>query len=604
MKSIYANLKNIYSKRNATIFLATFLLWIKTYIVNRFLLNLSLDNIMQEFILLINPVSSLLFLFGLSLFFREQLRNRVIIIISILGSLILYANVLFYRFFNDFLTLPVLFQTSNASDLGNSIWTLIGFGDLLLFADLLILVFFIKFIGVQPVKATKKDIKVVFASVAVIFLFNLGLAEIQRPQLLTRAFDREILIKSIGTYNYHLYDTVTQAKTKAQRAFASEANIEEAEEFVQENRKASNKEMKGKAKGKNVFIIKLESTQSFVLNNTVEGKEITPFLNDLIKESYYFPNFYHQTGQGKTSDSEFLLDNSLYPLPSGAVFFTHAQNEYNSIPNIIKDKDYYSAVFHANNKTFWNRDMMYEALGYDRFFSESDYEVTDENSVGWGLKDEEMFEQSIGHLKSLPEPYYAKFITLTNHFPFELDEEDQFIPEWDSNDETVNKYFTTVRYMDEALERFFERLKEEDMYDDSVFILYGDHYGISENHNKAMGEYLGKEITPFESVQLQKVPMLIHIPGEEGAVNETVGGQIDLKPTILNLMGIKVEDDIRFGNDLFSQERSDFAVFRDGSFITKDHVYTKYKCYNKSDGEITDAEKCEPDKEKAKQHLD
>ncbi len=72
----------------------------------------------------------------------------------------------------------------------------------------------------------------------------------------------------------------------------------------------------------------MESTQSFVINKKINGKEITPFLNEFIKDSFYFDNFYHQTGQGKTSDAEFIVENSLYPLDIGSVFFTHATNEY------------------------------------------------------------------------------------------------------------------------------------------------------------------------------------------------------------------------------------------------------------------------------------
>ena len=56
----------------------------------------------------------------------------------------------------------------------------------------------------------------------------------------------------------------------------------------------------------------MESTQNFVINKN-KWKEITPFLNEFIKDSFYFDNFYHQTGQGKTSDAEFIVENSLYP---------------------------------------------------------------------------------------------------------------------------------------------------------------------------------------------------------------------------------------------------------------------------------------------------
>lgn len=582
---------------------ASTLLWLKTYFVSKFYFNIPLENKIQQLILFINPLSTVLLFFGISLFFSGKLRNRIILIISFIGSFILYANVVFYRFFNDFITIPVLFQTNNMGDLGSSILELISFTDIVFFIDVIILAFVMKRLPVKQNSVTKKQIASVFAAALALFAVNLGLAETERPQLLTRTFDREMLIKNIGVYNYHIYDVFMQSRAQAQRALADSSEIVDIENYVKANRVKPNENFTGIAEGKNVFVIVLESTQDFVINNTVDGEVITPFLNELIEESYYFPNFYHQTGQGKTSDSEFLLDNSLYPLPSGAVFFTHSQNEYDGLPQLLKEKGYYTSVLHANNKSFWNRDVMYDNLGYDRFYDVNSYEVTEENSIGWGLKDDDFFQQSIDHLKTLPEPFYAKFITLTNHFPFTLEEEDQLIPPWDSNSGTLNRYFPTVRYLDEAVKNFFERLKEEGLYEDSIFILYGDHYGISENHNKAMGQFLEKEVTPFESAQLQKVPFIIHIPGQEGQVIDTVGGQIDMKPTIMNLLGIDAKDGIYFGNDLFSEERQDFVVFRDGTFVTKDYLFTKNVCYDKATGLKTDMEFCEPYKEKSDTHL-
>src|SRR5690606_18323297 len=120
----------------------------------------------------------------------------------------------------------------------------------------------------------------------------------------------------------------------------------------------------------------------------------------------------------------------------------------------------------------------------------------------------------------------------------------------------------TVRYTDEALKLFFQQLKAENLYENSIFILYGDHYGISEYHNDALSEYLGKGITLYDTIQLQRVPMIIHIPGQEGKTIETIGGQIDIKPTILNLLGIDNENDVNFGEDLFSPERSNLVALR------------------------------------------
>lgn len=182
----------------------------------------------------------------------------------------------------------------------------------------------------------------------------------------------------------------------------------------------------------------------------------------------------------------------------------------------------------------------------------------------------------------MPEPFYAKFITLTNHFPFTLKEEDRTLEPYDSNSKTLNQYFPTVRYTDEALEQFIGDLKRNGLYEDSIIVLYGDHYGISENHNSAMSQFLGKEITPFESIQLQRVPLIIHVPGQKGKTISTVSGQIDVRPTLLHLLGIENDDYIEFGKDLFSEEKLEFTVLRDSSFITKDYLYTMDTCYEKT----------------------
>src|SRR5699024_9110134 len=121
----------------------------------------------------------------------------------------------------------------------------------------------------------------------------------------------------------------------------------------------------------------------------------------------------------------------------------------------------------------------------DLFYDKSAYTIEDEEVIGWGLKDKEFFTQSLDYLHELEEPYYTKLITLTNHFPFELSEEDRTLEPFDSTSTTLNNYFPTVRYTDEALEQFFLQLKAAGLYDNSIIVIMGDHDGISANHNKA-----------------------------------------------------------------------------------------------------------------------
>ncbi|MBC5637208.1 LTA synthase family protein [Ornithinibacillus sp. BX22] len=592
--------------------LATLLFGLKTYIVYRFLFSLDLENSMQEFILLINPFVSAFLIFGLSVWITKPERQmKYVRYMILIGTLIIFANLVFYRSFSDFITVPQLIQGGTMGDLGSSILSLIKMYDILLFLDVIVIWYLSKKHQELVVTKYPRSGKVCALALSLALLVgNFFLAEMERPQLFTRAFDREYLVKYIGLFNYHVYDVVLHSKVKTQHVFADGSELPTIKEYVDNVIETNGEsELFGVAKDKNVIFISAESLQTFVINNTVNGQEVTPFLNRLIEDedTYYFENFYHQTEQGKTSDSEFLTENSLYPLPRGAVFYTHAQNDYYALPEMLGNEGYHTTVFHANNDSFYNRDQMYPSLGFDHFYDVDAYEVNDYNSVGWGLKDKPFFEQSMKYLTTLTEPYYAKFITLTNHFPFELDEMDKSIERYDSNSNTLNNYFPTVRYMDESIEEFFQMLKDSGIYDKSIIIIMGDHYGISSNHNKAMSMYLEKdEITPYDHVQLQRVPLFIHIPGHgKGEARSTISGQIDLKPTILSLLGIEHKDDIYFGNDLFVDDRKDYIALRNGDVITNDYIYTNDSCYDFTSGEVLEeADTCFELSETVKKELE
>lgn len=593
-------MKSIKWPKHSFMILAIVATWIKTVIVYYTSFDMKLENAMQYFILFINPLSFLLFVYGLSLFFKSsKVRNRYIISVSVLLSIVVYGNVGFYRFYDDFITLPVLFQTSNFGDLGSSAASIISIWDILYFADVIVLIVANKFVPMmkEAIKVNVQFRRAFFVLAVAISFLNLGLAETERPQLLTRSFDREILVKNIGTYNYHLYDIYIQSKSSAQRALADGSELVEVNNYVRSNQAAVNEKLFGKYKGRNVIAVSLESLQNFVINNQMDGHEITPFLNSLTNDpdTYYFSNFYHQTGLGKTSDSEFIVENSLFGLGRGAVFFTHGGNTYNSMAERLGENGYYTNVMHPNNKSFWNRDMMYQSLKIDKFYDIDSYIVEEGQAVNWGMKDIPFFKQSAAHMANMPQPFYSRLITLTNHYPFTLDEEDKMIPEYTSNSGTLNRYFQTVRYMDEAVKSFFQDLKEQGVYDNSIIVMYGDHYGISENHNKAMAQYLGKEeLTPYDNALLQEVPLFIHIPSSgEGQEMTEVSGQVDIRPTILHLLGIETSKDMQLGADLFSPEHEDFVIFRDGRFVTDQYVYAGEACYDKETGEQIDVEACQ-----------
>lgn len=595
----YSRLKKIKSSHFTFFTIAVVLFCIKTYIAYQTAFKLDVDDNLQKFLLAINPISSALFFLGFALLSKKHTK-KIMIIINFVMSFLLYANIVYYRFFNDFITVPVIIQAkANAGELGGSAASLMSGFDIFYFTDTIILIILALKVFKNVVAPNRKSYKVVFLLSITVFLFNLGLAEKDRPQLLSRSFDRNYLVKYLGAYNFTIFDVVQNIETSSQRAMASSSDITNVENYRKANYAAPNQDYFGKAKGMNVIYVSMESFQNFMIDYKMpDGQEVTPFLNSLAHDgsTFYFDNFYHQTGQGKTSDAEFLMENSIYPLSSGAVFINKDQNTYQAAPAILKGFGYNSAVFHGNYKTFWNRNVMYKQLGYDQFFDASYYDMSAKNTKNYGMKDKPYFQESMSMLESLKQPFYTKFITLSNHFPFGMDPGDTNFPTGNTGDPVVDNYFQSAHYMDQALQQFFDSLKEDGLYDNTVIVLYGDHYGLSQAHNTAMAEALGvPNITPTMNAQLQEVPLFIHVPGVNGGVQHQYGGEVDVRPTLLHLMGIDTKDYIEFGSDLFSASHRNWTLFRNGDYVSTQTTQINGKCYDTNTGNLTvDQNACKP----------
>ncbi|WP_394139976.1 LTA synthase family protein [Cytobacillus oceanisediminis] len=568
-------------KKLTAVWYAVILLWIKTVLVSFIGFNLNAQNVLDIVLMVISPLGAIMILLGIGFYFRQKAKPAAIWLSMLILTAILYADLLYYRFYSDFVTVPILFQFKNVGGIGPSTLELVSLWDLLLFADLF---FYLLLSKKKKLKtaALKKEGKRLYFGVGALFVaVTILLGWIKVPHLFSESYNRQQLVKHIGLYQYHLFDIGMSASYPLNRAFATASDAEASAEYIFGKAEAPS-DYFGAAKGMNIVLISMESTQNFVINQKVNGKEITPFLNELIKDSFYFNEIYDQTSQGKTSDSEFMIDTGLYPLSSGSAFVRKPENTYKSLPHILSEEaHYYSAVFHGNDASFWNREMMYLSLGYDRYFSKADYEVTDENSVNYGIKDIPFFQQSIPYMENLPKPFYARFITLTNHFPFLLENQDKFISEAETSEMVVNRYVTTVRYQDEAIKTFFQEMKESGLYENTMFVLYGDHYGISKEYEQGALELLKLEDSAVSRMKLKRVPLIIHVPGLGGATVSNMGGEIDIRATILHLLGIHHAENNSFGHNLFKRDPNHPVIFRDGSFIAKEYVYRGGSCLNR-----------------------
>ncbi|HAQ0431957.1 TPA: LTA synthase family protein [Enterococcus faecium] len=617
-------LKKLCQNRLAIVLTAVFFFWMKTIIAYYADFSLGVEGTIQYFILWINPIATTLLFFGLSLYIKKpKPALAILLIIDILNTLLLYLNIIFYREFTDFITVKSVLGFSKVSQgLSGSSFSLMKPHDVLYWLDIAtfigILVWLtIKKIPIKSQPVSKPMAIAVTCLSGLIFSGNLALSEANRPQLLQRTFDRSYIVKYLGIDAYTIYDGIKTGMTSSVRAHASSNGIDEVLDYTKKHYAEPNPETFGIAKGKNVIVLHLESFQQFLINMKVDGQEVTPFLNSIFQNqaTISFDNFFHEVGQGKTSDAENMLETGTFGLPQGSLFTElGSDNVFQAAPAILGQKQgYTSAVFHGNVASFWNRDHVYKNLGYDNFFDRSYFDESDE-TLGYGILDKDLFSESAQyHLEHLQQPFYTKFLSVTNHTPYYTDDKNFDFPSLNTGNSTVDNYVRTAHYLDQSLEQFFTYLKKSAIYQNSIFVIYGDHFGISNTDNKDLASALGKDPdtwNEFDNAQMQRVPLMIHIPGyTKGSVNHEYGGEIDVLPTLLHLLGIDDKDYLHFGTDLLSPQHDQVVAFRNGNFVTPKYTILGGKAYNNQTGEIIDTkaagidEEISKDQEKVKSAL-
>lgn len=574
--------------------------WIKTYLTYITKFNLGVVGPMQKFLLLINPLPTAILLIGIGLFFKGRKSYWIMVIIDFLLSLWLFSNILYYREFSDFLSTSIIKTSGSTSDnLGKSIAGITKGTDFLVFLDVVIIVLLIAFkVFKIDVRRLKLKVSLLIEGLAVVLIgTNLTMAQKDRSGLLTRTFDNNYIVKYLGLNAFAVYDGVKTAQNNAIMAKANHSDLKTVQSYIKKNYIAPNPEYYGVAKNKNVLVIHLESFQQFLIDYKWDGKEVTPNLNKLYhaNDTISFDNFFNQVGQGKTSDAEMMLENSIFGLQSGSAMSSYGtSNTFESAPAILDQKGgYTSAVMHGGAGSFWNRDNAYKSFGYDYFMPLSYYQNKKGYYSGYGIKDKLFFEQSIKYMEHLPQPFYLKMITVTNHYPYDLDKKNQSIDKTDTGDKTVDGYVQTAHYLDQAVGELMSYLKKSGLEKNTLIMLYGDHYGISGNHHKASAQLLDKDsFNNFDNLQFQRVPLMFHMPGLKGGINHTYGGEIDVRPTLFNLLGINDQNMIQFGHSLLAKNAPQIVAQRNGDFITPKYSRVEGSYYyTKSGKRITHPDK-------------
>ena len=532
-------------------------------------------------------------------------------------------NSVYYTFYTSFASISMLSLTQYIGDVGDAVVeNVLQLKDLIyIFGPLTIIIAHMKLkkknydkkIEVKSDRR-KKTMKTLGVSGALLVIFLITLTPLDVSRFF-KQWNKEYIVMRFGIYIYQANDVITSIQPKINSMFGyDKAKKEFRDYFAETNDTATTNEYTNVFEGKNVIVIHAESMMANLIGLSFNGEEVTPNLNRLSQEGMYFSNFYSQVSVGTSSDSELTFNTSLMPTKSGTAFVSYSDRTFIGIPKLLQEKGYYTFSMHANNADFWNRRVMHKNLGYQKFFSKADYEVTKENTIGLGLSDKEFFAQSIEKIEKINEEkehWYGILIMLSNHTPFSevekygdfpVDIKETITHEDGTTEEVVypymeetklGNYFKSAHYADEALGELINGLEEKGLLENTVLVLYGDHdarlpkkeYNLLYNYDKENDSLLDKEDPNYKEYDYyqyelgRKVPFIIWTKNMAGTAlnfeNTNVMGMYDVSPTLGNMFGFY--NKYSLGHDIYNTKENNLVVFPNGNWVNNKLYYNSQK---------------------------
>ncbi|WP_372794484.1 LTA synthase family protein [Lutibacter sp.] len=282
------------------------------------------------------------------------------------------------------------------------------------------------------------------------------------------------------------------------------------------------------------LVIFLQESMGAEYVGVLGGLPLTPNFDELSKEGILFSNLY-ATGTRSVRGIEAVTTGFL-PTPSRSVVkLGKSQSNFFSLAGALKEKGYETSFIYGGSANFDNMASFFNGNGFEEIIDENDFKKDEYDYKGtWGVSDESLVKKGNELYKSYGEkPFFSLMFSSSNHEPFEFP--DDKITLFDKEKNTVNN---AIKYADYAIGEFFKMAKNESYYKNTVFIIIADHNTRT----------WGKDIIPINKFH---IPALIIAPNIDKPINyEKLCSQLDMPPTLLDLIGIDIETPM-IGRNLF-----------------------------------------------------
>ncbi|MBR1625771.1 MAG: LTA synthase family protein [Bacteroidales bacterium] len=310
----------------------------------------------------------------------------------------------------------------------------------------------------------------------------------------------------------------------------------------------------------NVMIIIVESfSAEYTGIYNKQTRTYTPFIDSLAEHSLVFNGM----SNGKKSIDGIPAICSSMPLLNETPYITSAygNNKLGSIASLLKPYGYQVSFFHGGYNGTMNFDGFAHQVGYTDYYGKNEYNNDNDYDGNWGIFDEPFLQYTLRKMNTMKQPFVTTLFTLSNHPPYTIPKEHTGrFPKGDV------PYYETIGYTDYSLRKFFESASKTEWFQNTVFVITGDHSAM--NATKEFKTQLG----------LYKIPMIIYSPMlKHGERINKVMQQIDILPTLADILHVKT-DVFAFGRSIFSPQPHYYIYYSNGEYILMiDDYVSKYR---------------------------
>ncbi len=404
----------------------------------------------------------------------------------------------------------------------------------------------------------------------------------------------ETFVSSVNNNNYYknnesdLYEQIegiSDSEWKQIVAATEKKDYKSLNEYFMSLPKEYQNEYTGMFEGKNVIFILMESVNDII----VEYPEYYPNFAKILEHSFYFKNNYSPRNACATLNNEFSGMTSLYSVSKVCTGKEYINNTYfQSVFNLYNEQNYVTFSAHDYTEAYYPRKKFHTNMGSGEYYGVQKLKISYSNEyINWANDDEFLAKvnEIIKEKRAGNQKFMTWLTTVSSHQPYSVSsiQGDKYysMTKGKGIPEDVRRFMSKLKIVDNALGVLLEGLEEQGILNDTVIVLYGDHYpyGISTNHLNKVLSY-----DTAEDKNAERVPLAIYNPAIEGKVFEQYTTYVNILPTIANLFNLDYDPRLMLGNDMLSKNYESLVVFADGSWKNENAYYDassrKVKYYN------------------------